>query len=59
MENTPHVILVGAGAQQFALENGFTLESTELSEDAKKAYEAQLKKSGMKAKDIKEKMKQG
>lgn len=45
MENTPHVILVGAGAQQFALENGFTLESTELSEDAKKAYADWLIKS--------------
>lgn len=45
MEKTPHVILVGAGAQQFALENGFTLESTELSEEAKKAYDDWLKKS--------------
>ena len=45
MERTPHVILVGAGAQQFALENGFQLESTELSMDAKKAYGAWLKKS--------------
>ena len=45
MERTPHVILVGAGAQQFAIENGFTLESTELSEDAKKAYSEWLKKS--------------
>lgn len=45
MENTPHVILVGAGAQQFAVENGFTLESVELSEDAKKAYAEWLKKS--------------
>lgn len=45
MEKTPHVILVGAGAQQFALENGFTLESTELSDDAKKAYAEWLKKS--------------
>ena len=45
MERTPHVILVGAGAQQFALENGFKLESTELSEDAKKAYAEWLKKS--------------
>ena len=45
MEKTPHVILVGAGAQQFALENGFTLESTELSEDAKKAYAQWLIKS--------------
>jgi N4-(beta-N-acetylglucosaminyl)-L-asparaginase len=45
MEKTPHVILVGAGAQQFALENGFTLESAELSDDAKKAYTEWLKKS--------------
>jgi len=45
MEKTPHVILVGAGAQQFAVENGFTLESTELSEDAKKAYAEWLIKS--------------
>ena len=45
MERTPHVILVGAGAQQFALENGFTLESTALSDDAKKAYAEWLKKN--------------
>ena len=45
MENTPHVLLVGAGAQQFALENGFPLESGELSEDAKKAYANWLKTS--------------
>jgi N4-(beta-N-acetylglucosaminyl)-L-asparaginase len=45
MENTPHVILVGAGAQQFALENGFPLESAELSGDAKKAYAEWLKKN--------------
>ncbi len=40
METTPHVILVGDGAQQFARENGFPLESTALSLDATKAYEA-------------------
>ena len=45
MENTPHVILVGAGAQQFALENGFTLESGELSAESKKVYAEWLKKS--------------
>ena len=45
MENTPHVILVGAGAQQFALENGFTLESGALSDEAKKAYDQWLIKS--------------
>jgi N4-(beta-N-acetylglucosaminyl)-L-asparaginase len=45
MEKTPHVILVGAGAQQFAVENGFALESTVLSDDAKKAYADWLKTS--------------
>lgn len=45
MEKTPHVLLVGAGAQQFAVENGFPLEPAELSEDAKKAYQEWLKKS--------------
>ncbi|MFT3980669.1 MAG: N(4)-(beta-N-acetylglucosaminyl)-L-asparaginase [Ferruginibacter sp.] len=45
MEKTPHVLLVGNGAQQFALENGFTLESGELSDDAKKAYANWLKTS--------------
>ncbi len=48
MEKTPHVILVGAGAQQFAMENGFSLESAELSGSAKKAYEQWLKKSDYK-----------
>ncbi len=43
MEKTPHVLMVGAGAQQFALENGFPLESGELSDDAKKAYANWLK----------------
>jgi N4-(beta-N-acetylglucosaminyl)-L-asparaginase len=45
MEKTPHVILVGNGAQQFAVENGFTLESGELSQDAKNAYAEWLKTS--------------
>lgn len=45
MENTPHVLLVGNGAQQFALENGFTKEPQILSEEAKKAYKEWLKKS--------------
>lgn len=45
MENTPHVLLVGQGAQQFAVENGFPLESGELSESGKKAYADWLKKS--------------
>ena len=45
MEKTPHVMLVGAGAQQFAVEQGFPLEDGKLSEDAKGAYEKWLQKS--------------
>jgi N4-(beta-N-acetylglucosaminyl)-L-asparaginase len=45
METTPHVLLVGNGAQKFALQNGFTLESKDLSEDAKNEYEKWLEKS--------------
>lgn len=45
MEKTPHVLLVGAGAQQFAVAEGFPLEDGKLSEDAKKSYEQWLKKS--------------
>ncbi len=39
MEKTPHVILAGKGAQQFALENGFKKENL-LTEKAKMAWEA-------------------
>lgn len=45
MEKTPHILLVGAGAQQFALENGFALESNALSEEASLAYKEWLKKN--------------
>lgn len=45
MEKTPHVMLVGEGAQQFAVAEGFPLEPQALSEDAKKAYEQWLKNS--------------
>ena len=45
MEKTPHVMLVGSGAQQFAVEEGFPLEPQILSEDAKRAYQQWLKKS--------------
>jgi N4-(beta-N-acetylglucosaminyl)-L-asparaginase len=45
MEKTPHVMLVGAGAQQFAVAEGFPLEPQELSEGAKRTYEQWLKKS--------------
>jgi N4-(beta-N-acetylglucosaminyl)-L-asparaginase len=45
MEKTPHVMLVGAGAQEFAVSEGFPLEAQDLSADAKKAYEQWLQKS--------------
>ena len=45
METTPHIMLVGEGAQQFAVENGFTKESKKLSADAENAYKEWLKKS--------------
>ena len=44
MEKTPHVMLVGEGALQFALEQGFEKEGL-LTEKSKKAYEAWLLKS--------------
>lgn len=45
MEKTPHVMLVGEGAQKFAVENGFNLESPKLSSSAEKAYKQWLEKS--------------
>ena len=45
MEKTPHVMLVGSGAQQFAVAEGFPLEEQKLSPDAQKAYDEWLKKS--------------
>lgn len=45
METTPHVFLAGEGAQQFALANGFKLESAKLSPDAAKEYKNWLKKA--------------
>lgn len=45
MEKSPHVILVGDGAYQFAIANGFKPESGELSDDAKKQYEKWLETS--------------
>lgn len=45
MEKTPHVMLVGQGAQQFALQNGFAKEPATLSPSAEKAYRDWLKKS--------------
>ena len=45
METTPHIMLVGQGAQQFAIENGFAKEPQKLSPEAEKAYKEWLKKS--------------
>jgi N4-(beta-N-acetylglucosaminyl)-L-asparaginase len=45
MEKTPHVMLVGSGAQQFAIAEGFPLEDEKLSADAQKAYADWLKKA--------------
>jgi N4-(beta-N-acetylglucosaminyl)-L-asparaginase len=48
MERTPHVMLVGEGAQQFAVAQGFPLEPQKLSPDAEKAYREWLKTSAYK-----------
>ena len=45
MEKTPHVMLVGIGAQQFAVAQGFPLEPQKLSEEAQKSYDNWLIKS--------------
>ncbi len=49
MEKTPHVMLVGSGAQQFAIAEGFALEEQKLSPDAQKNYDNWLKKSEYKS----------
>lgn len=45
MEKTPHVMLVGEGAQKFAVSEGFTLEEQKLSPTADKQYREWLKTS--------------
>ena len=45
MEKTPHVMLVGSGAQQFAVAEGFPLEEQKLSPEAQNAYNDWLKRS--------------
>lgn len=45
MDSTPHVMLSGEGALQFALENGFKKQNL-LTPQAKKAWKKQLKESG-------------
>lgn len=44
MEKTPHVMLVGSGARQFAVAEGFPLEEEKLYPDAKREYEKWLQK---------------
>ncbi len=49
MEKTPHVIIVGEGAQQFAVQNGFKIENL-LTETAEKAWKNWLKTANYKPK---------
>ncbi|HYV94151.1 MAG TPA: N(4)-(beta-N-acetylglucosaminyl)-L-asparaginase [Chitinophagales bacterium] len=49
MQKTPHVMLSGDGAQQFALENGFQLQRG-LTDKAKQGYTEWLQTSGYKPK---------
>lgn len=59
MEKTPHVMLVGIGAQQFAVAEGFPLEEQKLSPDAQKAYDNWLMKNEYKPPAINVENKQG
>ncbi len=59
MEKTPHVMLVGIGAQQFAVAEGFPLEEQKLSPDAQKSYDNWLKNSTYKPPAINIESKQG
>jgi N4-(beta-N-acetylglucosaminyl)-L-asparaginase len=45
METTPHVLMVGEGAEQFALENGFERIPEKLSPEAEAAWKNWLEKS--------------
>jgi len=45
MEKTPHVMLVGSGAQEFAIAEGFPLEEQKLSDEASRSYKKWLEKS--------------
>ncbi|MCC6824412.1 MAG: N(4)-(beta-N-acetylglucosaminyl)-L-asparaginase [Acidobacteria bacterium] len=48
MERTPHVMLAGEGARQFAVSEGFELESGDLSPESEKAWKEWLKGSNYK-----------
>ena len=45
METTPHILLVGQGAQDFAIKNGFKKEPPLLSDEARKAYTDWMEKN--------------
>jgi len=45
MEKTPHIMLVGEGAQKFALEQGFKKEEFDRTPESDKAWKEWLKKS--------------
>ena len=45
MEETPHVMLAGEGARQFAVSQGMALEDVEMPQDVKKEYEEWKKNS--------------
>lgn len=51
MEQTPHVLLAGRGAEQFAVENGFTRKIA-LTDQAAKAYENWLSSGGYTPKKV-------
>jgi N4-(beta-N-acetylglucosaminyl)-L-asparaginase len=55
MEKSPHVMLVGQGAQDFALQNGFNLEPGELSDHAQKAFDDWKKRNEFDHKNIEKK----
>lgn len=59
MEKTPHVMLVGIGAQQFAVAEGFPLEEQKLSPEAEKSYKEWLIRSEYKPPAINIENKQG
>lgn len=48
MEKTPHVLLSGKGAQEFAVTHGHKLETEKLSPDAEKEWKQWLEKSNYK-----------
>jgi N4-(beta-N-acetylglucosaminyl)-L-asparaginase len=50
MEKTPHVMLAGEGAQLFAVQTGFPIESGKLSAESEKQWKEWLKKSDYKPK---------